>query len=99
MHGVTGVEASDGSLVTCGIMGITGDQAAGEATGEENGDAYCVKANAVGEVQWCWISGWTNENDGALSVTQIPGGGDLLVVDSPHRLALAGVPGGQKSHF
>lgn len=79
VHGVHGVETSDGGLVACGVWSITNDFPFNDPTQNMNGDGFVVKTDKDGKLIWSWISGWTNDNDGALAVAQIPGGGDILV--------------------
>ena len=66
-----GVATADGGFVICG--------AGGEGEGGK-AESFALKASSIGLPVWRWTSGHKDLNDAAISCTQLPNGGDILVV-------------------
>ena len=67
-----GIATSDGGFVLAG--------AGYEKEPFVHNSAFAVKVSSTGSVLWTWVSTNVNANDAAIGCTQIPGGGDILVV-------------------
>ena len=71
-HGVYGVALSDGGYLVVGK--------GGECETCPRTDAFAVKTSSTGAWIWTWTSANANADDAAIGATQLPDGGDVLVV-------------------
>ena len=67
-----GVATSDGGFVACG--------AGNENEDSTNAESFAVKVSSTGSKLWAWKSGHAGASDAAIGCTQLPNGGDILVV-------------------